>query len=92
MVQMEKLQMHRVQQDLPDHKEHLVRLAQQDPQDQQAQQGQQVQVQEHPDPQVQQELLVLREVLDQQGLQDQRELQVALVQLDLQELKVKQEL
>jgi hypothetical protein len=91
MVQMEKFPMHRVQQDLLDLKEHLVLLALQDPRDQLVQQDQQVQVLELLDQQVQLEHLVLREVLDQQDLRDRRVRQVAPVQQDRQELKVKLE-
>jgi hypothetical protein len=94
MAQMEKFQMHRVQQDLPDHKERLALQDLQDPRDQlvlPVQQDQQVQAQELLDQPVQLELLVLREVLDQQGLRDQRARQVAQVQQDQRELEVKLE-
>jgi Flp pilus assembly CpaF family ATPase len=91
MVQMEKLQMHRVQQDLLGHKEPLVQLALPDLQDLRVQQDQRVQVQERPDRLAQRVHQVLREVLDQLGLQDQLVQQAAQVQLDRQELKVKQE-
>jgi hypothetical protein len=94
MAQMEKFQMHRVQQDLLDHKERLALQDLQDPRDQlvlPVQQDQQVQAQELLGQPVQLELLVLREVLDQQGLRDQRARQVAQVQQDQRELKVKLE-
>jgi hypothetical protein len=93
-VQMEKFPMHRVQQDRLDHKEHLALQDLQDPRDQlvlPVQQDQQVQAQELLGQPVQLELLVLREVLDQQGPRDQRARQVARAQLEQRELEVKLE-
>ncbi len=93
-VQMEKFPMHRVQHDRLDLKEHLVLQDLQDPRDQlvlPVQQDQQVQAQELLGQPVQLELLVLREVLDQQGPRDQRPRQVARAQLEQRELEVKLE-
>jgi hypothetical protein len=93
-VQMEKFPMHRAQQDRLDLKEHLVLQDLQDPRDQlvlPVQQDQQVQAQELLGQPVQLELLVLREVLDQQGPRDQRARQVARAQLEQRELEVKLE-
>jgi hypothetical protein len=92
MVQMEKLQMHRVHLGLLDLKEHLVLLALQDPRDLLVQQDLRVQVQELPDRLAQRVHQVQREASDQPGLQDQLVQRASPVQLDLQELKAKQEL
>jgi hypothetical protein len=86
MAQMEKFQMHRVQPDLLDHKEHLALLALQDRRDllaQRAQLDQQVQALELLGLPVQLAHLVLREVLDQQVLRDQRVQLAQQVRLDL---------